>query len=507
MKTIFPTMSLIIAFAFAAISLLLYPLWEDVNKFLSTSFPVMLSAAILGGVYFAALLYFQETKTFGQRWHYVLFSIVNVIMIGLLAYLLYELGTERTVLLRQFVAWLPHMLWFGAIIIYLWFMPGWDLLRSRAVIAGFVIALAATAIFWFNLPLTFKLTSRPVALIQDGGVVVAWGTNMTATGEIEYSVDSQLAQTVPNQTFGLKYLGDGIARVFLPLSPDTVSLSFTATSEGIRAVQPTSVKKAGTASSENITIPFPKIGDEISFVSFSDIHEQADIYTSLAVHVNWDEMDLAIYNGDLLNSTASPEQVTRSILGLPTGGRDLPRLFVRGNHETRNATARSLDDWLLPNGGHWYQSFTMGNTFFIVLDCGEDKLDTDKEYGGLVDFTSYQKEQASWLKEVLALQEFQAARYRIVLLHIPIFGVDQSPPPFEPVATLLRDNKDIDLMIDGHTHVYGIYLPEETGFPYPVAISGGPETDTAAAVLVETRNDSLRVKLIDVNGNVIEQLP
>ncbi|MFT3894428.1 MAG: metallophosphoesterase [Anaerolineales bacterium] len=505
--TIFTAFSLIIAFAFTAITLLLYPLWGDVSTFLSTNFPVMLAASIWGGLSSAALLYWLETKTFGRRWQYILFSITDVAMIGLLGYLLYQLGTERSVLRRQFIVALPYALWFGAIILYLWFMPRWKVLQSRKALVPFLIVLGVSALVWFNLPFQFEFTSRPVAFIQNGGVVVTWGTNMTATGQVNYSLDGSPAQTISHQTFGLRDVGDRIVRVFLPISSDPVSLSFTAASEGIRAIHPISMEKAGRLESETVTVPFPSKGDDISFVSFSDIHERADVYNSLAAHIPWNEMDLAVYNGDLLNSTVNPEQVTHSILGLSTGGLDLPRLFVRDNHETRNEGARLLDDWMLPTGGTWYQAFTFGNTFFIVLDCGEDKLDDHQEYGGLVDFTSYQKEQAAWLDGVLKSPEFQQAQYQIVITHMPLFGEEQEPPAFEPVASLLRNNQDIDLMLNGHTHIYGIFSPEESGLPYPVAFSGGPEMDSAAAVVVNMTANSPQVKIIDTNGTIVEQLP
>lgn len=500
-------LSLAISFAFAAITLLLHPLWEDVNNFLGTSLPVMLSASIFGGICFAGSLYLLEIKGFGLRWHYALFLIADVVMIGLLAYLLSELGPERAVLTQQFTIYLPYVVWLGLIILYLWFMPRLSILQSRPSIVSFIAALAVSALIWRSLPLQFELTSQPVIFLQDGGAVVTWGTNMTATGEVEYSLDGEPTQTITNQTHGLRNLGDGIVRIFVPFQLAPLSMNLTAISEGIRALRPTSVNKTDKVASENISIQFPDSGDEISFVSFSDLHEQADIYEALASHIVWDEMDMAVYNGDLLNSTADAQQVTRSILGLATGSHDLPRIFVRGNHETRNKSARLLDNWLLPEGGHWYQAFTFGNTFFIALDGGEDKPDADKEYGGLVDFTSYHQEQAEWLKKVLSSQEYQAAQYRVVLLHTPLFGEDQAPLSFEPVAALLRKNSDIDLMINGHTHLYGIFAPDETGLPYPAAFSGGPETDTAAAVVVRMGNDMLQVQVIDINGIIVDQIP
>jgi hypothetical protein len=168
-------LSLVISFLFAAICLLLHPLWADISNFLSTNFPVMLSAAILGGICFTGLLYLIETKSFGLRWHYVVFSILDLIMAGLLGYLLYQLGTERTVLIRQGLAALPYTIWFGAIVPYLWLIPRSAILQSRPILVSFLVLLTVSALVWLNLPFSLKLTSHPVVFIQEGGAMVAWG--------------------------------------------------------------------------------------------------------------------------------------------------------------------------------------------------------------------------------------------------------------------------------------------------------------------------------------------
>ena len=59
-------------------------------------------------------------------------------------------------------------------------------------------------------------------------------------------------------------------------------------------------------------------------------------------------------------------------------------------------------------------------------------------------------------------------------------------------------------MINGHTHIYGVFAPEETGLPYPVAVCGGPEANTAAAVIVRMDNDSFKVKIININGTIVK---
>ena len=66
-------------------------------------------------------------------------------------------------------------------------------------------------------------------------------------------------------------------------------------------------------------------------------------------------------------------------------------------HETRGAYARNFSHYFAGPNGKFYYAFTYGPVRFIVLDCGEDKPDTDVEYSGLIDFDSYMLQQKDWL--------------------------------------------------------------------------------------------------------------
>jgi hypothetical protein len=185
---------------------------------------------------------------------------------------------------------------------------------------------------------------------------------------------------------------------------------------------------------------------------------------------------------------------------LPTGERDLPRVYALGNHDHRAAGARQMADWLLPQGGKWYFSFPLGNVFFVVLDSGEDKADADREYNGLVDFTGYHQEQARWLQGVFASPAYLAAPYRVVILHTPLIA--HTSPAFDPVNALLNARVDIDLMVSGHTHRRGIWLKGEKGLPYTLAVGGGSRPEDAAAVLVTAGESLMTVQLAGVSGKI-----
>ncbi|HBY09119.1 MAG TPA: hypothetical protein DEH22_15565, partial [Chloroflexi bacterium] len=245
-------------------------------------------------------------------------------------------------------------------------------------------------------------------------------------------------------------------------------------------------------------------GDDLFLAAFSDIHEQTKIYAQQAQQIPWEQVDYALYIGDFLNHVDEPEQVARELLNLPTGEVDVPRVFVRGNHEARGDNARALADWLLPAGGKWYYTFSSGNAFFVVLDSGEDKADSHVEYAGLINFTAYQQEQARWLAEVFASPAYQNAAYRVVLVHIPPFAVNYQSPAYAPVQKMLENRTDIDLVMSGHIHNGGIWLPEETGLPYPVTTCGGPLGVDTAAVTVSLTAQGLQLDVINILGETVE---
>jgi predicted phosphohydrolase len=192
--------------------------------------------------------------------------------------------------------------------------------------------------------------------------------------------------------------------------------------------------------------------------------------------------------------------VNRSSLNLSTGGVEIPRVFVRGNHEARGEAARSLQNWLVPPEGNFYFSFQAGNAFFIVLDSGEGETDTDVEYSGLVDFASYHQQQAARLKTVLNSPEFNNSDYRVVLMHIP--PTEIPTPEFSPVFSQLVSRQDIDLVVSGHMHEAGIWLPGETDLPFPVIRCGGSSVDDMAAITVHLVAKAMELIVIGIDDTV-----
>lgn len=495
---ILPLVSFLLGFAFAALGLLVRPLWYDVNDFLGTSLPVMAILVVLAVVFitFTWRVFNQDLLHKPGSWPlYLALLLPDVFMLALLYVFFTELGAEQVMIWRNLFHALPYLLWLGCVGLALW-RPA----RSQNGRAALIIALTLAAAVWFSLPWSVSNTSQPVAFLQQGGYNVVWGTNMPAVSRLDYGTDASLGSTIQPQEFGLKVIGDRLQSIFLPGTLVGNDLFLRTASTGIRNIYPIDADKAGQVQSEIVRLKLPQPGSELSFVAFSDLHEQVGLYRRLAQHIDWGSQDLSLYLGDLVNNLSDASQLDRSLLALPTGEVAIPRVFVRGNHEARGPLARSLQDWLIPPGGEFYFSFQAGNAFFIVLDSGEGESDSDVEYSGLVDFASYHQQQADWLRTVFNSAEYNQAIYHIVLVHIP--PTEPPVPEFSPVFSQLVSRSDIDLVVSGHMHEAGIWLPSETGLPFPVVRSGGSSADDMAAVLVHLGQDALDVKVIGLDGTV-----
>lgn len=506
--------SMLIAGIFSAVCLLVHPLWSDIHTYLGLpNLPVVQTLAVLGALF--AIYAYQTLKTGmlsgGRRWlHIIILILVDAAMLILMVFLVKELGYESVVIPRMASVYLPIVFWVSVAVPLFWFGPFWKPFKNGQIRFVAILVLGLAAIIWITLPWRVKFTTRPVVFQQQDGVTVNWGTNLPAANLLKYGNSPELAEETIPQTHGLIDVGQEMQRVFLPGEPGE-SLYFQAYSAGVRTINPTSAIKAGEAESEIVQVKFPAPEKELFLVAFSDIHEQTQIYKQQARQIPWEQVDYALYLGDLVNHVDDAKQTAAAILGLPTGDFDLPRVFARGNHETRGAKARDLSNWLLPAGGQYYYTFEGGNAFFVVLDSGEDKPDSHVEYAELINFSEYHQAQAFWLAQVFESAEYQNADYQIVLVHIPpfedysdIFPEDFLTDAFDPVLDLLHEQDDIDLVMSGHIHRGGIWLPEETGLPYPVTTCGGPLGVDTAAVTAQLTETGIQLDVIDILGNTVE---
>ena len=103
----------------------------------------------------------------------------------------------------------------------------------------------------------------------------------------------------------------------------------------------------------------------------------------------------------------------------------------------------------------------MGGIWGLVLDCGEDKDDSNAEYGGTVCCHGFRQRQTEFIKRVIenGKSEYAAegVKHRIIVCHNPFTYLQE--PPFDierevytDWSKLIKDNIRPDLMICGHVH-------------------------------------------------------
>ena len=232
----------------------------------------------------------------------------------------------------------------------------------------------------------------------------------------------------------------------------------------------------------------------------NDIHGRDSILRQLLADAPERRPDFVCFNGDMLTQIESVSELfdgyldTAAELLSPAG---IPIFATRGNHENRgSASHRYLDYFPTPTGEAYY-AFRQGPVFFLMLDCGEDKPDTDIEYGGLADYDAYRREECEWLRRAVASETFRNASARVVFLHIPLdggtwHGSNHLRNLFLPIL----NEAGINIMFSGHTHRYGFH-PANDEVRFPVVVNGNQ-----SYIRCDMTGDRIAIRIVGPGGRV-----
>lgn len=214
------------------------------------------------------------------------------------------------------------------------------------------------------------------------------------------------------------------------------------------------------------TYPFDAIPQDREPVFYCASDQHGDNSNALKISKS-ESFDVYLFGGDYI-STLTDDSGIKLLLdmtGSVTLGRK-PTIYSRGNHEIRGSNCediRRVSGYSETTGA--YYTLHMPGIFGLVLDCGEDKLDSHEEYGGTVTFQSYRDQQTRWLREVLKSRIWEKYPVRMAFCHVP-FGFNATGD-FESVYkewTELLDQMGISLQISGHKHYYGFYGPNSSKY-------------------------------------------
>lgn len=211
---------------------------------------------------------------------------------------------------------------------------------------------------------------------------------------------------------------------------------------------------------------------ECRFAMVNDIHGNDSLFRALTRKLVPSGNDFVVFNGDMLTQIESTRQIADGYMR--SAGKlfsaYLPLFTARGNHENRGSASYEYMNFFPTSTGKPYYTFRQGPAFFIVLDCGEDKPDSDIRYYGLSLTDRLREEQALWLNEVVDLEAFKSAPVKIVILHMPPAGDRNEWHGRKEISRLFMpvlNNAGIDLMLCGHLHknVYTEKGKENNNFP------------------------------------------
>lgn len=349
-------------------------------------------------------------------------------------------------------------------------------------------------------------------------VTIMWVTSGSkqVTGWVEYGEGNSTSIEAFDYTRGLKQAFTNIYRVHLTnLTPGT-TYSYKAKIREITGfVGNTSLTWGDTYETSTYTFTTPAAdATSASCVILSDIHSQDTCLHTLLERagITMRDYDFLMLNGDMLNAVPNEAEVIHHLL-VPYADltqSSMPFFFTRGNHEYRNKFARHLLDYVeTGEDNEGFYAFSWGPCRFIVLDTGEDKADSDKEYNGLVDTEAYRALQVDWLREQLASDAYREAKFKIIFMHIPFYSntataryaVEDCRNLFLPLVCQYAP----DVVISGHTHKAGV-LEADAAHPFPIVFGGGKDfTDNKrdycpAAIVLRATDNAMELNVINYYG-------
>lgn len=339
----------------------------------------------------------------------------------------------------------------------------------------------------------------------DGGMTIMWQTTIPAYSWVEYGVDTTRLERARLLIDGQVEFTQHIHKIRLDDLRPATRYYYRVCSQEILHYGAYD-KEFGTLAKSPFYTFTTRAEDADSFTAiiFNDLHQREDVFEALYSQVRDVERDFVIFNGDCVDDPKSEEQATYfiSLLTERVGGEGVPTIFIRGNHEIRGAYSVGLRQHFDYIGGKTYGAFSWGDTRFVMLDCGEDKPDTTAVYYDMNDFTQLREQQVVFLGEEFRSEEFRSAERRILIHHIPIYGM-LGGNLCETLWRPLLDGATFDVALNAHTHRFAYHPAGSSENCYPVIIGGGRNMNDATVIILRKSGSDLTVKVLNTCGETL----
>lgn len=248
-----------------------------------------------------------------------------------------------------------------------------------------------------------------------------------------------------------------------------------------------------------------KSKEEISFTMINDIHGRDSIMNAHTKDIRANKPDFVVFNGDMASFMGSIADIEKDFMlrASKNFSADYPLVYVRGNHEARGPGYGEFLNLFPTSTGTPSQMFVHGPAAFLVLDCGEDKPDSDIEYGGTAAYDAYREQMAQWLKQAVSSEEFKSAPVKIVLMHIPFednvgwWGNNELKRLLLPIL----NEADIDVMLSGHNHSYSFRkVGSMQGVEFPILVNSNNDR-----VEVKVTKSEIKMNVLDAMGKLLHE--
>ena len=230
------------------------------------------------------------------------------------------------------------------------------------------------------------------------------------------------------------------------------------------------------------------------------------------------KFDLLILNGDIAENAGMADCLEKACIlaGKITGGA-IPVIYARGNHELRGPFAEELVHYTPNANGKSYYQVKLGPVWALVLDVGEDKVDTHPVYANAVDCDLFRQEQAEFIRKCGAEKSFASpgVKYRLVICHSPFpryigksKADEEKKRHFVIFGQWSQDLKKLikpDLVLSAHVHKTLIARGED--FPAPVIVGSflDKRKNISTGTLITFSSGRCKVEFLTPDGKSREQ--
>lgn len=348
---------------------------------------------------------------------------------------------------------------------------------------------------------------RTIPYLQNPGtdeMTVMWLTNVPARSWVEYGTDPDNLKRARTFLEGEMVANNKINRIHLTdLKPGT-KYYYRAVSQEITRYS-SYYKEFGDTVRTDLK-SFTTWSDDIKdfrVIVYNDIHSNMEMFQKLHSQIDNKPYDLVIFNGDCFDDVEVENDIMDRLLTYTPRIKsvEIPSIFIRGNHETRGEYSQHLWEYLGRMGGRSYSAFSLGDTRFVLLDCGEDKPDDHWVYYDMNDFTQHRLDQADFLSNELKSRAFKKANKRILIHHIPLFG--ENLDAYTPCSELwipIIEKVPFNVSLNAHTHRFEVIEKGTYKNNFPVIIGGGNREPGGTVMVLDKKGNNMRLEVFNAAG-------